>query len=170
MISRGIGNNALNYSIPFNFLHELSNDRNKGNDRNDIEDTLECMRGKSAEEITAVEYYVDDYSLNFFPFVVTVDETFLPLSPRTMLENTRFKNISILIGSNANEGYWSLLYLLPEMFPNNELKMSDRDLSQQKYQEAVDQIFNFYPKPVSGLSFIFLPFLKNIELDSIHLG
>ena len=103
------------------------------------------MREKSAEEITAVEYYVDDYSLNFFPFVVTVDETFLPLSPRTMLDNRPFKDISVLIGSNANEGYWSLLYLLPEMFPNNELKMSDRDLSPQKYQEAVDQIFSFYP-------------------------
>ena len=48
-----------------------------------------------------------------------------------------------------NEGYWSLLYLLPDMFPNNELKMSDRELSQEKYQEAVHQIFSFYPKPVS---------------------
>jgi hypothetical protein len=41
------------------------------------------------------------------------------------------------------------------MFPNNELKMSDRELSQEKYQEAVHQIFSFYPKPVSikvGLS------------------
>ena len=35
------------------------------------------------------------------------------------------------------------------MFPNNELKMSDRELSQEKYQEAVHQIFSFYPKPVS---------------------
>merc|ERR1712020_567720 len=118
---------------------------------NNVEDTLECMRDKAAEDITAVEYYVDDYSLNFFPFVVTVDETFLPLSPRTMLDNRPFKDISVLIGSNANEGYWSLLYLLPEMFPNNELKMSDRDLSPQKYQEAVDQIFSFYTKPMRKL-------------------
>ena len=39
--------------------------------------------------------------------------------------------------------------MLPDMFPNNELKMSDRELSQEKYQEAVHQIFSFYPKPVS---------------------
>ena len=62
------------------------------------------MRDKAAEDITALEYYVDDYSLNFFPFVVTVDETFLPISPRTLLEKRAFKDISVLIGSNANEG------------------------------------------------------------------
>ena len=72
--------------------------------RNNVEDTLECMRDKAAEDITALEYYVDDYSLNFFPFVVTVDETFLPISPRTLLEKRAFKDISVLIGSNANEG------------------------------------------------------------------
>ena len=41
------------------------------------------------------------------------------------------------------------MYLLEDMFPNNELKMSDRDLSQEKYEQAVDKIFSFYPKPVS---------------------
>ena len=50
-----------------------------------------------------------------------------------------------------HEGYWSLLYLLPDMFPNNELKISDRDLSQEKYEEAVSKIFSFYPKPVSTM-------------------
>ena len=109
------------------------------------------MREKPHEDVTLLEYYVDDYSLNFFPFVVTVDETFLPNSPRTLLENKAFKDISVLIGSNANEGYWSLLYLLPDMFPNNELKMSDRELSEEKYKQAVHQIFSFYPKPVSIL-------------------
>ena len=69
-----------------------------------MEETLNCMRNKASEDITALEYYVDDYSLNFFPFVATVDETFLPVSPRTLMENQDFKDISVLIGSNANEG------------------------------------------------------------------
>jgi len=119
--------------------------------RNRVEDTLKCMRDKASEDITALEYYVDDYSLNFFPFVATVDETFLPISPRTLMENQDFKDISVLIGSNANEGYWSLMYLLEEMFPNNELKMSDRNLSQEEYEEAVNSIFSFYPKPMRSL-------------------
>ena len=72
--------------------------------RSNVEDTLECMRDKRVEDITLLEYYVDNYSLNFFPFVVTIDETFLPMSPRTLLEKKAFKDISVLIGSNANEG------------------------------------------------------------------
>ena len=72
--------------------------------RSNVEDTLECMRDKKYEDITLLEYYVDDYSLNFFPFVVTIDETFLPMGPRTLLEKKAFKDISVLIGSNANEG------------------------------------------------------------------
>ena len=62
------------------------------------------MRDKQWDDITAVEYNVDDYTLNFFPFVPTVDETFLPASPRALLENNRFKDLPMLIGSNANEG------------------------------------------------------------------
>lgn len=118
-------------------------------DRNNVENTLECLRSKSFEDINAVEYFVADYNLNFFPFVPTLDETFLPMSPRQMLKNKYFKDVSVLIGSNSNEGYWSLMYLLPELFPNNELKMSDRDLTEENYQKAVDSIFDFYPNPVS---------------------
>ena len=33
------------------------------------------MRDKPAKEITDKEYYVDDYSLNFFPFVPTVNNS-----------------------------------------------------------------------------------------------
>ena len=72
--------------------------------RNRVEDTLKCMREKASEDNSALQYYVDDYSLNYFPFVVMVDENFLPISPRTIMENQDFKDISVLIGSNANEG------------------------------------------------------------------
>ena len=59
--------------------------------------------------------------------------------------------MSLLIGSNANEGYWSLLYLLPDMFPNTELKMNDRTLTEDKYQSTVASIFSFYPRPMQRL-------------------
>jgi carboxylesterase type B len=108
------------------------------------------LRNQKAEDISLAEYNVDDYTLNFFPFVATVDETFLPLSPRTMMENNLFKDVSVLIGSNNNEGFMSLMYLLPNLFPKNELKMTDMNLTEEKYQEAVAKIFSFYPKPVSA--------------------
>ena len=67
------------------------------------------------------------------------------------MKNGLVKDISILIGNNANEGYWSLMYLLPSLFPNNELKLRDRDLTQDMYQATVDSIFNFYPKSLQKL-------------------
>ena len=39
------------------------------------------MRDKPAKEITDKEYYVDDYSLNFFPFVPTVNNSSYPNLP-----------------------------------------------------------------------------------------
>jgi carboxylesterase type B len=110
-----------------------------------------------------VEYNVDDFTFNFFPFVVTVDETFLPLSPRIMLENNLFTNVSVLIGSNNNEGFWSLMYLLPDLFPNNELTMRDRMITDEKYQEATGQIFPFYPKTVIHTTYL----LGLLKLDSV---
>ena len=119
--------------------------------RNDVEQTLECLRDRPHADITAKEYNVAEYILNFFPFVPTIDETFLPASPKTLMENGLVKDISILIGNNANEGYWSLMYLLPSLFPNNELKLRDRDLTQEMYQRTVDSIFSFYPKSLQKL-------------------
>ena len=128
---------------------KLAEELNCSYDKNAVEDTLECLRDKDFDAITSKEYFVGDYILNYFPFVPTVDDTFMPRSPKTMLEMNYFKDISILIGSNANEGYWSLMYLLPDMFPNNELKVSDRTLTEEKYMEAVSKIFSFYPESVS---------------------
>ena len=98
--------------------------------------------------MTSREYFVGDYTLNFFPFVPTIDETFLTHSPVTLLKNGLFKDISVLIGTNSNEGYVSLMYLLPELFPNNELKESDKFLTEEQYQAAVDAIFSYLPGPM----------------------
>ena len=45
-------------------------------------------------------------------------------------------------------GYWSLLYLLPSLFPNNELREREMNLSDEEYMEAVETIFTFYPRAV----------------------
>ena len=42
------------------------------------------------------------------------------------------------------------------MFPNNELKLSDREFDEKKYEEAVAKIFSFHPKPVSEIGSHFL--------------
>ena len=118
-------------------------------DRDQVEDTIDCLRNKKPKELTDIEYFVDDYTLNFHPFVPTVDETFLPFSPQTLLKDGLIKDAPVLIGNNANEGYLSLLYLLPNMFPNNELKLTAREFTEEQYMKAVSNIYNFYPTSVS---------------------
>ena len=121
----------------------------------DVESTLECLRGKDASDITANEYSVKDYTVNFYPFVPTVDDmgdnSFLPASPAALmkLNNSINSNIPVLLGSNANEGFWSLMYYLTDLMPNRELAPQEKNLTQEEYYKAVESLFTFYPKEVN---------------------
>jgi acetylcholinesterase len=72
----------------------------------DIESTLDCLREKPSTEIVEYQSSVETYSLNLFPFLPTVDGYFLTDTPKNLLENGLFKNVSVIMGSNANEGFW----------------------------------------------------------------
>ena len=58
-------------------------------------------------------------------------------------------SVDILIGNNANEGFWSLMYYLPDLMPNKELNDSQKILDDTEYHKYVHDIFNFYTKRVS---------------------
>ena len=57
-------------------------------------------------------------------------------------------DIPILIGSNANEGFFSLMYADMEMFPNKELTIDQREMTEEEYYNAVEGLFNYYPSNV----------------------
>lgn len=117
-----------------------------------IEDTVNCMREKASDEILAKEYNVDEYTVNLFPFVATIDSEFLLADPEILMREKAFaSDKAVLIGSNANEGFWSLMYSHPDIFPKEELSLSDRELSRKEYLDAVKSIFAFYPSPVAML-------------------
>ena len=119
-------------------------------DEDDLEATLTCLREQDASDITANEYNVADYTVAFYPFVPTVDGSFLPVSPTTMLSLDDVVNpdIPILIGTNANEGVWFLMYYLTDLMPNSELTADQRTLTQDEYMQTVSSIFTFYPENV----------------------
>ena len=98
-------------------------------------------------------YAVEDYTVNLYPFVPTVDKDFLPAAPAKMLEENAFaSDKEVLIGSNANEGYWSLMYYLTTLMPNRNLSEEEMMLTDKEYEEAVDSVYSFYPEGVSGYS------------------
>ena len=118
----------------------------------DISVTVECLQNKDSIDLVEKEYDVQDYyTVNFFPFVPTVDEYFLPTSPKTMMNLPIIDpSIQVLIGNNANEGFWSLMYYLPDLMPNKELNDQHKKLKDTEYYKHVHDIFNFYPKKVGS--------------------
>jgi len=61
--------------------------------------------------------------VNLYPFVPTTDGYFVPASPTKMLEEKGFSGDKpLLLGTNRNEGFWSLMYYLTDLMPNVSTK------------------------------------------------
>ncbi|CAL1532702.1 unnamed protein product, partial [Lymnaea stagnalis] len=77
-----------------------------------------------------------------FPFIPVIDGVFLTKSPREYLKEGSFKKIPLLLGSNANEGSWLLVYTEPELF---NLK-TDSLISRESFSTVMDNLFKYYPQ------------------------
>ena len=118
-------------------------------DKENIDSTIECLQDKESADSVENEFSVQDYTVSFYPFVVTVDEYFLPDSPMSMMVSSVIDStIPLLLETNANEGFWSLMYYLTDLMPNRELEESERELTHEKYNEYVQNIFSLYPVQV----------------------
>ncbi|XP_070539024.1 cholinesterase-like [Ptychodera flava] len=100
---------------PWGFItHELALDRTKrlagvvGCNNFDNDQMMTCLRDVDPRELVLNQWV--DYGPYVFPFVPVLDGTFLVEPPQTSLERHSFKNTSILIGNNLNEGYFFLVY------------------------------------------------------------
>lgn len=81
---------------------------------------VECLREKPSEELRNLEYDADvvgDYTVNLYPWGPTTDGDFLEASPARLMSEGAFARKPVLMGTNANEGFWSLMYLDP-LFQN----------------------------------------------------
>ncbi|KAH6922837.1 hypothetical protein HPB50_019839 [Hyalomma asiaticum] len=73
------------------------------------QDTLDCLRRKNPEEIVHKE--TNNGGIVDFPFVPVVDGIFLPDTPQALIDKGSFaRNISVMLGSNLNEGSWFVQY------------------------------------------------------------
>ena len=122
----------------------------------DLESTIDCLREKDIEDIIGKDYNVEDYTVNLFPFVPIIDGEIIQSNPHDLIRGvlagnpgTLKTNTSLLIGTNANEGFWSLMYFLTDIFPNKELTLEERQLSRTEYRNAVQMIFSQYDSSVS---------------------
>ena len=114
-----------------------------GKSRKDI---IKCLRKVPADDITNKEFGVASPSLNYSPFVTTIDyHKFINKEPEKLfmeqIENRseKFDNGSVLIGVNKDEGTKALMYYLPRMFPNRELESNT--MNEEMFDEAIFKIF-----------------------------
>ncbi|XP_074479494.1 acetylcholinesterase [Sebastes fasciatus] len=97
---------------------------NGGNDT----ELVDCLRGKTAQELIDQEWQVLPWSALFrFSFVPVVDGEVLPDTPEAMLSSGNFKDTQILLGVNQDEGSYFLLYGAPGFSKDNDSLISRED-------------------------------------------
>ena len=115
-----------------------------------IDATIECLRGLNSSDILANEWSTLDWTANLWTFVPTLDGEFLEKSPEEYQKETDFNtDVPVLLGSNANEGFWSLMYYLTDVLPNRELRRSEKVITEKEYKDTVANVFKFYPEKAS---------------------
>lgn len=110
----------------------------------DPDDMVNCLRNVTPERLTAAQWQMNDESFVNTPFMATVDGYFLPDTPDALLKRGAFKNTSILLGSNSNEGNYFLVYLMPDLFPLD----THRPLTRSEYSSAVRRFLGERASPL----------------------
>ena len=99
-------------------------------------------------DIAWMQYEIEDYQTGFLPFVPTPDQSFFGGKTINELITETSSEINILTGSNANEGFFSLMYADKKSFPNKELTIDERKMTKKEYFYAVNALLGLYPAKV----------------------
>lgn len=112
-------------------------------DNHSDSDIVDCLRNQHPMNLLKNEYSVTN-GVAQFPFVPIVDGVFLPDSPTYALQNKRFKKTQLLLGSDAQEGTWFLMYEneLIDMFSIHTESL----ISQKNMEQAINTLFTYHPK------------------------
>ena len=105
----------------------------------DIESLAGCMRSKTAQQIVDEQWVSSGIAQ--FPFVPVIDGVFLLEPPEMTLKYERFYKCPILIGSNANEGAFFVIYELPD-----QIDRFRQTMNYKQYLYSIDYLFYHYPQ------------------------
>lgn len=146
-------NPSWGYQAPKNALENARNLSSLLDCPEDPEDILTCLREKDAEEITSkAKEVLPKEAFLTFPFVVTLDGNFITEEPQEALVNEVISSkIPVLLGSNANEGFFDLLTNKPDTFPDKELDLRDMEMSEEDIEDQIKSLFPQYPAFIQRL-------------------
>ncbi|XP_070577218.1 cholinesterase-like isoform X2 [Ptychodera flava] len=81
----------------------------------EVEKLLACLQSKSVEEIVASQYIIDGLDA-IGTFAGVVDGKYVKQYPSVSMSKHSFKQASVLIGTNRDEGTWFLPYYVSKYF------------------------------------------------------
>ncbi|ESN89863.1 hypothetical protein HELRODRAFT_120724, partial [Helobdella robusta] len=111
---------------------------NCNNSRN-IASEVKCMRDVSNDKIIDNQWVSRGFVQ--FPFGPTIDGEFVTEHPDELLRKGLFKKCPILLGSNANEASFFLIYEFGELLTLNSMKMSQKNAT-----DCINSVYNYYPQ------------------------
>lgn len=104
-------------------------------------EVVQCLRLVNAHVFFQNEFSVVKGIVQF-PFLPVIDGFFLTESPSEYLRRGRFKKTPLLLGSNANEGTWFLVYEDTENFSIHE----NKQISDEMTGHLIGSLFYYHPQ------------------------
>lgn len=105
------------------------------------DEIMECLRNVEPSEITRLQWRFYTRML-VFPFVVTVDGTFLPDFPSKILLNGEAKKTEVIMGTVQDEGSYFVLYQYLEQISHLE----PSSISKEMFNHMMKESFQDYEK------------------------
>ena len=106
-------------------------------DLNAIREVIDCLRRTNASDLINNEM---SNGVTDFPFVPIIDGSFFDELPIESLRKGNFKKTNIMMGSNTEEGYWFIMYFLPDLFKREENVLVTR----KDFEMSVRQLFPYF--------------------------
>jgi acetylcholinesterase/cholinesterase len=143
--SRGKFHKAIMESNPLGLpFHSLASSAKNAADMADYlncpHDDVECLRGKSVDEIldaqsNAIELNLDNLFINFLPFTPVYGTDVLPEQPLVAMQNGNAANVPMIAGSVLNDA-WLFVY---ELFT--------KPLGEAAYKAVIQAVFGREMRP-----------------------
>jgi len=106
-------------------------------DLQDPESIVDCLRAVNASVLVNSE---TSNGIADFPFAPIVDGVFFDELPIDTMKNAHFKKTNLLMGSNTEEGYYFLMYFLPNLLKREENILVSRD----NFTKSVKTLFPYF--------------------------
>ncbi len=105
----------------------------------DMNAVVSCLRSIPPQRLVETQWV--SRGIMQFPFLPVIDGAFLDDTPDMILARKTFKKCPILLGSNANEATFFLIYELSDFLTRESIQMN-----REQFLAATSKLFYYYPQ------------------------